>query len=354
MKNLILVINTGNTSTKIGIFDLDKEIFTETIKHSDKELSRFSDINEQLEFREHLVLEFLKDKNIDINTLKAVAARGGLLKPLASGTYFVNEEMIKDLKAGKNGMHASHLSAQIGNSIAEKSSIHCYIVDPISVDEFTPVARLSGHKLFNRIMLSHALNMKAVSKRYAKENNLNYNDLNLIIIHLGTGISVSAHQNGKMVDSINSSEEGTFSPDRAGGIPVLQAAKYIIENKIDFKTFSNLIFGNGGLQSYLNTKDFMKIENMYKSGDKKVIEVVDAMAYQVAKDAGSMATVLTGKIDKIIITGGMANSELLVNLISVRINFLATLLLYPGEDEMTALAEGVSRILTGEEEEMSY
>lgn len=354
MKNLILVINTGNTSTKTGIFDLDSEIFTETIKHSDKELSRFSEINEQLEFREKLVLEFLDKKGINTTDLKAIAARGGLLKPLSSGTYFVNEEMIKDLKEGKNGMHASHLSAQIGYSIAEKASIHCFIVDPISVDEFTPKARLSGHKLFNRRMLSHALNMKAVSKRYAKENNLNYNDLNLIVIHLGTGISVSAHEKGKMTDSINSSEEGTFSPDRAGGIPVLQAAKYIIDNNLDFKTFSNLIFGNGGLQSYLNTKDFVKIEDMYKSGDEEAIKVVDAMAYQIAKDSGSMATVLKGKIDKIIITGGMANSEFLVNLISVQIDFLAPILLYPGEDEMAALAEGVSRVLTGEEEEKIY
>ncbi len=354
MKGLTLVINTGNTSTKVALFDFDKEIFVESIKHSDEILSEFDDINSQKDFREKIIIDFLNKRDIKLSNLSAVAARGGLLKPLKSGTYLVNENMIKDLKEGKRGMHASHLSAQIGLSIATKAGVSCYIVDPISVDEFTPVARYSGHKLFQRIMLSHALNMKAVCKRYSKEKGLKYKNLNLLVIHLGTGISVSIHQKGVMIDSINSSEEGTFSPDRSGGLPVLQVAKYIIESGSDYKTFSKKVFGSGGLQSYLGTKDFMKVEEKFKKNDNKVVEVVKAMVYQIAKDAGSMATVVNGVVDKILITGGMAYADFLVKMLTEKIKFIASIEIYPGEDEMKALAEGVARILKNEEKVMEY
>ena len=354
MKNLILVINTGNTSTKIAVFNMDEAMFVESIKHSDEDMKGFSNINEQIGFREKIVLGFLEEKHIDIHDLKAVSARGGLLKPLKSGTYEVNPAMISDLIEAKRGLHASHLSAQIGFRIAEKAGIKCYIVDPISIDEFTPLARYSGHILFERIMLSHALNMKAVCKRYAAETGKKYSGLNLLVIHLGTGISVSIHEKGIMTDSINPSEEGTFSPDRSGGLPILQVIKYVIDNQPDYREFSRELFGEGGLQSYLNTKDFLKIEEMYLSGDKKTIEVVDAMAYQIAKDAGAMATVVNGDVDSIIITGGMANARFLVKLITDRISFIAPVKLYPGEDEMQSLAEGVARVIRGEEESKTY
>jgi len=354
MRSPILVINTGNTSTKIAIYDMDEPLFIEAIKHSDEDLKEFESINDQIGFREKMILSFLEEKGININDLKAVSARGGLLKPLKSGTYLVNEEMIKDLVEAKRGLHASHLSAQIGFNVANRASVNCYIVDPISVDEFCPHARYSGHALFERRMLSHALNMKAVCKRYAAEAGTKYSSLNLIVIHLGTGISVSIHEKGIMVDSINPSEEGTFSPDRSGGLPVLQVVKYVIDKKPEYKTFSKTLFGEGGLNSYLNTKDFIKIEEMYNSGDKKTIEVVDAMAYQIAKDAGGMATVVNGAVDKILITGGMANADFLVKLISDRISFIAPIKLYPGEDEMKSLAEGVTRVLRGEEKYKIY
>ncbi len=354
MEAPILVINTGNTSTKIAIFDMENPVFVESINHSEKELKSFNNINEQIQFREKIILDFLKKRNINMKDLKAISARGGLLKPLKSGTYLVDQEMINDLIEAKRGLHASHLSAQIGYSIAKRSGISCYIVDPISVDEFCTLARYSGHSLFERKMLSHALNMKAVCKRYSNETGQKYNEMNLIVIHLGTGISISIHEKGVMVDSINSSEEGTFSPDRSGGLPVLQVIKYVIDNKPEYKVFAKSIFGEGGLQSYLNIKDFMKIEEMYKSGDKKTIEVVDAMAYQIAKDAGGMATVVNGKVDHILITGGMANAKFLVKLITDRISFLAPIKLYPGEDEMKSLAEGVSRVLRGVEQYKEY
>jgi len=235
MERPILVINTGNTSTKVGMFDGDKPVWVESIRHSDEDLASFLDINSQKEFREKLILDLMEEKGVTVKSgaLAAVAARGGLLRSVESGTYVVTDEMLKDLKEGKRGMHASHLSAQLGHSIARKAGATCYIVDPISVDEYEPIARISGHKLFERIALSHALNMKAVAKRHAKENNLNYNALNLIVVHLGSGISVSIHKEGRMIDGINSSEEGTFSPDRSGSLPVLQVIKYCLENQPD-------------------------------------------------------------------------------------------------------------------------
>jgi butyrate kinase len=203
-------------------------------------------------------------------------------------------------------------------------------------------------------MLTHALNMKAVAKRYAKENKLKYKDLVLIVVHLGTGTSVSIHKNGRMVDAINPAEEGCFSLDRSGGLPILQVAKYVIENKPDYKTFRKTVFGKGGVSSYLNTLDFVKISEMYKNGDKEVIGVVDAMAYQIAKEVGALATVNCGKIDRILLTGGMANAEFFVNLIKERIQFIAPIESYPGEDEMQALAEGACRVLDKEEEPLVY
>jgi len=354
MSHKILVINTGGTSTKLGLFNSSRPEFVASIPHPDEELEKFSDINAQKDFREKVILNFLKEKNIELSTLTAVAARGGLLRPMEGGTYLVNDEMIKDLIEGKRGLHASHLSAQIGYSIAKKAGISCYIVDPISVDEFAPIARYTGHKLFERESLTHALNMKAVAKRYSKENQLDYTKITLITVHLGTGISMAIHENGMMVDLINPKEEGTFSGDRCGGLPILQVVRYVLDNRMDFKAFSKMMFGSGGLYSYLGTKDFRKIAEMYKNGDHETTDVVNAMAYQVAKDVGGLATVSCGKIDAIIITGGMAYEEFFVNLIKERIHFIAPIALYPGEDEMEALAEGVCRVLDEEEDAKVY
>ncbi len=354
MKDLVLIINTGNTSTKIGVFKEETALFVETIRHSDEELDRFEDINDQKQFREELVLAFLKQKGIDLGEIRAISARGGLLKPLKSGTYIVNDEMIRDLIEARNGLHASHLSAQIGFAIASDLEIPCYVVDPVSVDELDPIARYSGHALFERKMLGHALNMKAVAKRFSKEAGLDYRSLTLVVIHLGTGISITIHKNGRMVDGINSSEEGTFSLDRAGGVPVIQAVRYAEENQIGWKQFSRLIFGNGGFYSYMNSTDFLKIEKMAEGGDREAMELIEAMAYQVAKDTGGFATVTGGKVDYILMTGGMANSELLVNLIRERIAFIAPIRIYPGEDEIQALNEGALRVLNGEEDANRY
>ncbi|MGE5343037.1 MAG: butyrate kinase [Candidatus Omnitrophota bacterium] len=350
----ILVINTGNTSTKVGIFDSNKPLFVETIRHTDAELDRFTDISSQEEFREKLVMDFLKSKDIDIHDLTAVSARGGLLRPLVSGTYLVNDQMVTDLREGKRGMHASHLSAPIGYSIARKAGINCYIVDPISVDEYEPLARYTGHKLFNRESFTHALNMKAIAKRYAKENQLDYNKMIMIVVHLGTGISMALHKYGKMVDAVNPTDEGPFSPDRAGGLPIMQTVKYVTDQQMDFKTFRKKIFGDGGLYSYVGTRDFRIASEMYHQGNQEVINVIQAMAYQVAKEIGALATVNCGKVETILITGGIANQSFFVELIRERVSFLAPIVVYPGEDEMEALAEGVCRVLDNEEEVHTY
>ena len=354
MEGFLLIINTGNTSTKVGLYKDGDPVVVESIKHPDEDLGRFDHINSQKGFRENVILDFLSSKGVPVTSVIAVAARGGLLRPVESGTYLVDDKMLKDLREGKRGMHASHLSAQIGYDIAKKAGVACYVVDPISVDEFEPIARYSGHKLFERVMLTHALNMKAVVKRYAREHQIDHKDATLIVVHLGTGISVSVHRNGRMIDAVNPREEGPFSPDRSGGLPVLQVLRYVLEEGVDYETFSRMVFGNGGLYSYLGTKDFQKVEDMVQGGDEEAAEVVNAMAYQVSKEVGALATAVFGKVDAILVTGGMARAEFFVELIKERVGFLAPVKLYPGEDEIEALAEGVYRVIRSEEKAKMY
>lgn len=354
MAQIVLIINTGNTSTKVGLYVDGRQNNVHTIRHSDADLAQFSAINDQKGFRESLVLDYLKTQGLSPNQLAAVAARGGILRPLASGTYLVNEAMIRDLIEAKRGAHASHLSAQIGYSIAQKGEVNCYIVDPITVDEFDPVARISGHRLFTRVMRTHALNMKAVAHRFAVENQRRYETLNLVVVHLGTGVSMSVHHGGRMVDAVDPSQEGAFSLDRAGGLPILQVARYITENKISFADFSSMVFGKGGVFSYLGTRDFQLVAKHYKEGDADAVEIVNALAYQIAKEVGALSTVVCGNLDAILLTGGMAHQEFFTDLITQRISFIAPVHRYPGEDELQALSEGVFRILNGEEEARQY
>ncbi|MBU4267451.1 MAG: butyrate kinase [Acidobacteria bacterium] len=353
-QELILVINPGSTSTKVAVYKGLTPLFVESIKHTDEELSRFPDINTQKDFRENLIREFLQKKGVDPAELRAVAARGGLLKPLASGTYVVNQEMVDDLAAARQGSHASNLAAQIGYSLAAKLGITCYIVDPVSVDEAEPLARYSGHPLFHRVMLTHALNMKAVAKRFCREKGLTYQQVTLLVIHLGTGNSLSLHKNGRMIDAVNPSEEGAFSADRSGGLPILQLARHICDQNLKYKEFEKMVFGSSGLFAYLGSKDFLKIKDKYLEGEGRTVEVVQAMAYQVAKETGALATVVDGRVDAILITGGIAFNEFFSELIRKRVQFIAPVHVYAGEDEMQALAEGVARVMSGEEAAKNY
>lgn len=350
----ILAINPGNTSTKIGIFENTKPIIVKNISHSDEELKKFKSIAEQKDFRISHILSEIEKENFDIRTLNCVVGRGGLLKALESGTYIINENMLSDLRRAERGEHASNLGAIIAYEIASKYHMPSYIVDPVAVDEMDDIARISGFVEIERESLLHALNTKAVAKRYASIIGKKYEELRLIVAHLGSGISISAHIGGRMVDVINPRDEGPFSPDRAGGLPALKLAKLCFSGKYDYKTIERRLFGEGGIYSYLGTRDLRKVMEMIDSGDSYAKKIYDAMVYQISNYISYMAPVLLGQIDCIILTGGMANERRLIDDIKRRISFLGKIEVFPGEDELQALAEGAYRVMKEEERVKIY
>lgn len=348
---LILVINPGSTSTKFALYREAAPVFTEALRHTDAELAPFKGraILEQQEFRVRLVLDSLAKHGFEVKQLTAVVGRGGLLQPLASGTYRVNAAMLDEVRRAERGDHASNLGACIANKIAHCAGVDAYVVDPVSVDEWPAHARLSGSALLERQCLSHALNTKAVAKRFAREQERRYSDLRLVIAHVGSGISVSAHQDGRMVDVTNSREEGAFSTERSGTVPVMKLVELCFSGKYTAKQVESMMFREGGLASYLGTKDLVEVEIRIAAGDEKAALVFRAMVYQIAKEIGSMATVLDGRVDAILLTGGMAHSQKLVTDLKQSIAWIAPVHVYAGEDELQALAEGVLRVLRGEE-----
>ncbi len=354
MGQLILAINPGSTSTKIAVFDGHREIYKKTITHSAEELAGFHSVYEQKDYRTALVRKALQEAGISPSDLAAVVARGGLLKPLESGTYVVNEAMLRDLERAERGEHASNLGAVIAYEIAREAGVSAYIVDPVSVDELPRIAKITGMAEIEKPVLSHALNTKAVAKRYARERGVPYDNLRLVVIHMGSGNSVSAHRGGRMIDVTNSMEEGSFGMDRAGGVPCVQLLRLAYSGKYDFRTLRKKLFGEGGVYSYLGTKDFREVERRMGEGDERAREVSEAMVYQIAKDAGSMAAVLEGKVDAVLVTGGLAKSGWVLEKLLPRIEFIAPVKVYPGEDELRALVEGVLRVLSGEEEAKIY
>ena len=355
MSYKLLIINPGSTSTKISVFEDEKEVFGETIRHSSEEIGKFKHISDQQNFRTEVILKILKDNKIDIKELDAVVGRGGLLKPILSGTYNVNDNMLKDLKESIKGEHASNLGAIIANEISKSIGKSAFIVDPVVVDEMEEIARLSGVPELPRKSIFHALNQKAVAKRYARENSKNYEDINVIVAHMGGGVSVGAHKKGKIVDVNNALDgEGAFSPERSGGVPSGDLARMCFSGKYTLEEILKKITGKGGFVAYLDTNDARVVESAALDGDPKAKMVHDAMGYQVSKEIGAAATVLNGNVDAIILTGGMAYGKPMVNLIRERVGFIAPIVIYPGEDEMLALAQGVIRVLNGEEEVKEY
>lgn len=351
----LLVINPGSTSTKIGVFDGDKLIFDETLRHSVEELSKYEKIFDQYEFRKDIILKTLLKNEIDINTLSAVVGRGGLLKPIEGGTYEVNQRMLEDLRIGVQGQHASNLGGIISYEIAKEIGIKAYIVDPVVVDELSPVARISGLKEIERRSIFHPLNQKAVARRHAKTQGKRYEDMNLIIAHLGGGISVGAHSRGKVVEVANALEgEGPFSPERSGGLPVGDLVDLCYSGKYTYDEMKKLIKGSGGMVSYLNTNNAIEVSERMQQGDEYAQLIYYAMAYQVAKEIGSCAAVLNGNVDGILLTGGIAHDEQFTKWIEEKVKFISPVYVYPGEDELMALAEGGLRVLTGEEEAKEY
>ncbi|MBW4827103.1 MAG: butyrate kinase [Clostridiaceae bacterium] len=354
-KYRILVINPGSTSTKIAVFDDEKAIFEETLRHSTEELSKYDKVYDQYKFRKDIILEILNRNNIELESLNAIVGRGGLLNPIEGGTYVVNKKMLKDLKIGVQGEHASNLGGIIANEIAKMIDKPAYIVDPVVVDEMEDIARISGMPEIDRRSIVHALNQKAVARRHSKSKNKNYEDMNLIVAHLGGGISVGAHRKGKVIDVNNALDgEGPFSPERSGGLPVGDLVKLCYSGKYSEDEMKKKIKGNGGLVSYLNTNDAREVGEMIKEGNKEAELVYNAMAYQIAKEIGSCAAVLKGEVDGIILTGGIAYDKEFTKWIEEMVNFISNVYVYPGEDELMALAEGGLRVLRGEEKAKEY
>lgn len=350
-----LIINPGSTSTKIGVFEDETLLFEETLRHSTEEIAQYASIVDQKDFRKQIILDLLKEKDFDIKSLQVVVGRGGMLKPIPGGTYAVNDELLEDLKIGKQGQHASNLGGILAREIADSIGVPSYIVDPVVVDELMPISRYSGVPELPRTSVFHALNQKAVAKRYAKEQGKAYNTLNLIVVHMGGGVSVGAHEQGRVIDVFNALDgDGAFSPERAGAVPSGALIKMCFSGEYTEKEVYKKIVGNGGFNAYLGTNDMRDVEKMIDNGDEHAKEVQDAFIMQVAKNIGSMSCVLKGKVDQIIITGGIAYDKAVVEGLKERAGFIAPITVYPGEDELLALTQGALRVMNGEEEAMVY
>ena len=350
----ILAINPGATSTKVGLYENDIEIFSETVRHYKDDIQKFKKTIDQLEMRVSLIEKFLSEKNISLDSIDIFVARGGTFKSMKSGTYQISKKMIDDvLNERVLADHVSNLACLIADKLA-KNNQRKFIVDPVSVDEFDDVARISGLKQIERKSLSHALNMKMVAKKWAKENNTDYFKSSLIVVHLGTGISVSAHKDGRMIDVTNANDEGPFSPQRCGDLPATQLAKLASSGKFSYDDLKKMLTVQGGLYSYMDTDNVPEVINLMEQGDSKAKLILDAMMYQVSKGVGAMSTVLFGQVHAIIITGGIAYNKCLTDIIEKRTGFIAPIVIYPGEDEILALVRGVLRVINNVEEPLEY
>jgi butyrate kinase len=348
----VLVINPGSATTKFAVYLCDKPQLVRNISHTDAEMAPFRGrpILDQIDFRQSTIERVLLEEGAPLNGFDAVVGRGGLTRGLPSGTYRVNQEILEDLRLARYGEHASNLGAFLAQRLAARSGCGSFVVDPVGVDEWSEVARISGSALVERHLLCHALNTKAVARRYAREHGEAYSNLRLVVAHLGSGISISAHQGGRMVDANNAGSEGTFSTERSGGLPLLKVIQLCYSGRYTEDELWNLLNREGGIYSYLGTKDLREVEERIAAGDTQARLIFDAMIYQVAKDIGQMATVLGGHVDAILLTGGMAHSSKLVAQLKDAIAWIAPITVYPGEDELQALAEGALRVLKGEEE----
>jgi butyrate kinase len=351
LRSQVLAINPGSTSTKFGLYTRQGAEWVRTIRHGDEELSRFGGrpMIARLAYRTEMIAEALEHSGYRPEEVAAVAGRGGLLPPVTCGTYLVDEAMVEELRLARRGEHASNLGALLALKFAQAAGVNAYIVDPVTADEWQPCARLSGTPLIERSPIGHVLNTRAVARRYAKEQSRPYETMRLIVAHMGSGITVSAHREGRQIDS-NTIEEGPFGPDRTGGLPVRALIKLCYGDRFAQKEIDHKVFGDGGLYAYLGTRDLEEAERRIGAGDQQAALVFDAMVYQIAKEAGAMAAVLEGKVDAVLLTGGMAHSERVVQRLRAHLEWIAPIRVYSGEDELQALAEGVFRVLDGEEE----
>jgi butyrate kinase len=355
MAYTILAINPGSTSTKIAVYRDTTEQFSENLSHSADELAAFPTIIDQLEYRFGKIMAFLADKRLEPQQFAAVVGRGGLLKPLASGTYAINANMLDDLTLSRFGAHASNLGGILADRIAQAADCPAYIVDPVVVDELDAVARVTGRPEIERRSIFHALNQKAVAKRFAKSINRTYAELNLIVAHLGGGISVGCHKQGRVVEVNNAlNGDGPFSPERSGTVQAGQFVEYVIENQLPLATVLKMLAGNGGLVAHLGTTDAREVEKRIAAGDEKAELVYQAMIYNIARHIAAAAVPVYGKVDGILITGGIAYSEMLTAKLKEYIGYIAPVTIIPGENELQALAEGAFRVLAQEETAKEY
>jgi butyrate kinase len=350
-RSLVLVINPGSTSTKFGVFSRAGAEWVDSAQHDDAELDQFRGRSTlaQVDFRAALIARALAAAGYDARRLAAVGGRGGLLPPLPCGTYLVDEAMVEELRLARRGEHACNLGGVLALRFAHAAGVNAYIVDPVTVDEWQPCARISGSPLVPRFAVGHALNTKAVARRFARERGRAYEELRLIVIHLGSGITVSAHRGGRMIDN-NTPEEGPLGPDRSGSLPVRELIKVSFSGAFSQKQLDRKVFGEGGLFAYLGTRDLKEVERRMDAGEVEAAAMYEAMIYQIAKEAGAMAAVLQGRVDAVLLTGGMAYSGRLVSGLKAYIDWIAPVAVYPGEDELRSLAEGVFRVLDGEEQ----
>lgn len=350
----VLVINPGSTATRIALYTPSGPLFERKLVHDHKTLASFSSIMDQFEYRLSEVIAALKEAAVEPDSVAAVVARGGLLRPCAGGTYVVSDRMLEDLRNQVQGPHASNLGGIIARAIADTWGVPAFVVDPVSCDEFEPLARVSGLPELPRRSLSHALNIKATLRQAAREMQADLDVANYIVAHLGGGISVAACRGGRIIDVNNANEQGPYSPERAGGVPVVPLVRLAYSGKYTREELVRRLVGRGGIAAYLGTSDAVEVEARIARGDEFARLVYEGMAYQVAKEIGAMACVLAGDVDAVLITGGLANATRLVDMIRSRIEFIAEVRVYPGEREMEALAMGAFRVLRGEEELRTY
>ncbi len=352
----VLAINPGSTSTKFAVYNHTKCVYTKTIRHPLEQLLRYKNVIDQFAFRKGLIVEALVEEGIEVDSIKYIIGRGGLTYPLESGVYKVNNLMLQHLREGVMGQHASNLGPMLADYISlQIPDAQAFIADPVVTDELQDVARFAGHPKFERRSIFHALNQKATARFHAKEVDRNYEDLNLIVAHLGGGISVGAHKNGRVIDVNNALDgEGCFSPERAGTLPVGQVIDLCFNGEFSKEQIKRMLVGEGGFVAYLGTNDAMEVENRAKSGDKKATEIQNALFYQIAKMMGEMAVVLEGKVDGILLTGGLAYNKDLEKYIQQKAGFISNVYTYPGEDELEALAMNALRVAEGEIEAKEY
>jgi len=346
----VLAIDPGSSSTKFGLFRDAEPLFVRNLQHSKAELEACGpEVLSQLQLRLQCIENELEASGLPLNRIAAVAGRGGLLRPLPGGTYHVSDEMLDELRRAERGQHAANLGAFLAHYIASRIGAAAYIVDPVSVDEWVQVARFSGCAQLERPCLSHALNSKAIARRYASEVDQPYEDLRLVVAHLGSGNSISAHASGRMIDATNSREEGAFSTERSGSVPAMELVRLCFSGKYTQKQIETMLTREGGLISYLGTADLREVEQRIGKGDQFAGLVFRAMVYQIAKEIGAMSCALRGRVDAILLTGGMSRSQRLTNALKEAVQWIAPVKVYAAEDELQALVEGVLRVLRHDE-----